>query len=136
MAYYQTVQKKRLTEFMTKNYERAFSVEELAAEMEREYSKGFAPGKSTIYRLIQKMTDEGLVKRLVGEHSRKFTYQIAAGEHCAYHLHMKCTDCGRLLHMDDDESLKIMKEIFKTNKFKIDERQTVLVGKCRDCKDI
>ena len=129
MAYYQTVQKKRLTEFMTKNYERAFSVEELAAEMEREYSKGFAPGKSTIYRLIQKMTDEG-------EHSRKFTYQIAAGEHCAYHLHMKCTDCGRLLHMDDDESLKIMKEIFKTNKFKIDERQTVLVGKCRDCKDI
>lgn len=136
MASYQTVQKKRLTEFMTKNYEKAFSVEELAAEMEREYSKEFAPGKSTIYRLIQKMADEGLVKRLVGEHSRKFTYQIAAGEHCAYHLHMKCTDCGRLLHMDDAESLKIMKEVFKNNSFKIDERQTVLVGKCRDCKDI
>jgi Fur family ferric uptake transcriptional regulator len=130
------MQKRRLTEFMTKNYEKSFSVEELVVEMEREYSKEFAPGKSTIYRLIQKMTEEGLVKRLVGEHDRKFTYQIAAGEHCAYHLHMKCTDCGRLLHMDDDESSKIMKEIFKTNNFKIDERQTVLVGKCRDCKDI
>ena len=136
MAHYQTAQKKILTEFLTKNHEKAFSVEELAEGMEREYSKSCAPGKSTIYRLIQKMADEVSVKRMIGEHSRKFTYQIAAGEHCAYHLHMKCTDCGRLLHMDDDESLRIMKEILKTNKFRIDERQTVLVGKCSNCKSL
>lgn len=135
MAHYQTAQKKRLIECMTIHGEKAFSVEELCAEMEKLYKKEELPGKSTVYRLIHQMTAEGTVKRMLKEHSRKFVYQIAAGEHCAFHLHMKCTDCGRLLHMDDDESLKIMAEVLEKNHFAVDGKQTVLVGKCGDCKN-
>ncbi len=135
MAHYQTAQKKRLTEFMTKYSEKAFSVEELYAEMEKLYKKEELPGKSTVYRLIQQMTAEGIVKRTLREHSRKLVYQIAAGEHCAFHLHLKCTDCGRILHMDDDESLKIMAEVLEKNHFAVDGKQTMLVGKCGNCKN-
>ncbi len=134
MAHYQTAQKKKLIDFMTKHSQKAFSVEELYAEMEKEYKGTELPGKSTVYRLIQQMTDEGCVKRTAKENSRKFAYQIAGGEHCAYHLHMKCTDCGRILHMDDDESLRLMAQVLEKNHFAVDEKQTVLVGRCGDCK--
>ena len=134
MAHYQTAQKKRLTDFLTAHGERAFSVEELCAEMEKEYNKEELPGKSTVYRLIQQMENEGVVKRMMKEHSRRFLYQIAGDEHCAFHLHMKCMDCGRLLHMDDDESLRLMAEVMKKNHFEVDGKQTVLVGTCGDCR--
>ena len=133
MAHYQTAQKKNLTDFMMKHSEKTFSVEELYDEMEKEYKGRELPGKSTVYRLIQQMVEEGTVKRMVREHSRKFAYQIAGGEHCAFHLHMKCMDCGRLLHMDDDESLRLMAEVMKINNFEVDGKQTVLVGKCSAC---
>ena len=133
MAHYQTAQKKKLTDFMMKHQEKSFSVEELCAEMEREYINEEIPGKSTVYRLIQQMVEEGTVKRMMKEHSRKFVYQIAGGAHCSSHLHMKCMDCGRILHMDDDETLKIMAEVMMKNNFKVDERQTMLIGKCGDC---
>lgn len=134
MAHYQTAQKKNLIDFMMKHSERTFSVEELCAEMEKEYKGRELPGKSTVYRLIQQMEEDGTVKRMMKEHSRKFVYQIAGGEHCASHLHMKCVDCGRLLHMDDDESLRLMAEVMKKNHFEVDGKQTVLVGTCSDCR--
>lgn len=134
MAHYQTAQKKKLIAFMTKHSEKSFSVEELCVEMEKEYNGTELPGKSTVYRLIQQMTDEGCVKKTAKENSRKFAYQIAGGENCAYHLHMKCVDCGRLLHMEDDESLRLMAEVMKKTHFEVDGKQTVLVGTCGDCR--
>ena len=135
MAHYQTAQKKILTDFMMKHSEKTFSVEELCDEMEKEYEGRELPGKSTVYRLIQQMVEEGTVKRMMKEHSRKFAYQLAGGDHCALHLHLKCMDCGKLLHMDDDESLKIMTQVFEKNHFSVDGKMTVLVGKCNECKN-
>ncbi|MBQ9757253.1 MAG: transcriptional repressor [Clostridia bacterium] len=136
MACYKTAQKKNLIDFLSKHSEEAFSVEELCEKMQRECPASQLPGKSTVYRLIQKMTLDGTVKRLPEENSRRFVYQIAAGESCASHLHMKCIKCGRLLHMDDDQSLRLLKEVFDQNRFRVDERQTVLVGRCGDCKNV
>ena len=132
MASYQTMQRNVLIEFMKKNTETAFSAEELAERI-KNASPGCVPGKSTVYRLLQKLTEEGLVKRMVKGNSRKFVYQIAAGEHCDSHLHLKCTNCGKLLHMDDSESHRLFLRILKQSSFSIDERQTVLLGKCGGC---
>ncbi|MBE7023397.1 MAG: Fur family transcriptional regulator [Ruminococcaceae bacterium] len=134
VAHYQTAQKKVLTDFLTENCEKTFSVEELYTEMEKIYEKKTLPGKSTVYRLIQQMTEEGIVKRTAKENSRKFVYQIAGGEHCAFHLHMKCMDCGKILHMNDDDSLRLMAQVFEKNRFSVDEKYTVLVGRCCECK--
>ena len=133
MAAYRTVQKRILTDYLTKHCEEAFTVEELAEKIkDGGYTDG-VPGKSTIYRLIQKLVDDGVVKRFVKGNSRRFVYQIAAGEHCNSHLHLRCIECGRLLHMDDDESLEILARVLKQNNFSIDEKKTVLLGKCAEC---
>lgn len=134
MAHYQTMQKKKLIEFLTANCEKAFSVEELDVQLKNTAQGAAVPGKSTLYRLIRGLVDDGLVKRLVKGNSRQFIYQIA-GEQCAYHLHMKCMRCGRLIHMEHSESLRLLEEIFQKNRFKVDEKQTVLIGKCDECRD-
>ena len=43
------------------------------------------------------------------------------------------SNCCRIAS-DDDESLKLMAEVMKKNNFKVDGKQTVLVGKCADCE--
>lgn len=132
MAFYQTVQKKALIDFMSNHSETAFSADELAENLKKELTNG-APGKSTVYRLLQKLVEVGSVKRMVKGNSRKFVYQIAAGEHCDSHLHLKCTNCGKLLHMDDDQSHNLLMQVLRKNNFSIDEKQTVLLGRCIGC---
>ena len=130
MAHYQTAQRKKLIQFLSANREKAFSVEELDFQLKK--GDETAPGKSTLYRLIKSLVDEGAVKRLVKGNSRQFVYQIAGAE-CAYHLHLKCVKCGKLLHMEHGESHKLLEEILKASNFKVDESQTVLLGSCDGC---
>ncbi|MBQ9086665.1 MAG: transcriptional repressor [Clostridia bacterium] len=132
MAEYITEQKKLLSDFLTRHCDQAFSVEELAEQMSAEFNKKI-PGKSTLYRLITRMVEEGIVKRFVKGNSRHFVYQIVAGEHCHSHLHMKCVECGKLLHLDEDLSHELLAKIRMGSNFSVSEESTVLFGECYDC---
>ncbi len=134
MASYNTIQKKQITDFLTKNFESEFTIEELSKRLCETFGVD-APGKSTIYRLVSKMVEDGVLKRLVKGNSRRFIYQIAAGEHCEEHLHMKCLKCGKLLHMNNEQSKEILLRILSENRFNVNEKQTVLLGNCRDCEE-
>lgn len=135
MSSYHTAQKSLMLDFLTENPERSFTAEELSEAMIERFGAESAPGKSTVYRLIRKMADDGVVKRTARGDGRGMVYQASAGERCAMHLHLKCTECGRLLHMSDERSGNILGQIFSENKFSVDERQTVLVGRCADCAE-
>ena len=133
MAEYATEQKKVLLEFLTKNRESAYTVEELSKRL-TEFYKSNAPGKSTVYRLITKLVSEGKVRRFVKGHSRSFVYQIIDGEGCHSHLHMKCTDCGKLLHLDEKLSEELVGKVLSSSSFSVNEGDTVLFGQCASCK--
>lgn len=133
MAQYQTEQKKMLLAYMKAHSEDAFTIEELCERLKEEKTFLQAPGKSTIYRLMPKLVEEGLVKRFVKGNSRKFLYQMVCGEHCDQHLHMKCSVCGRLYHMEDTESEALFLQVLKKHHFQLDEGKTVLFGQCEGC---
>ena len=135
MAAYQTEQKKCLTEFMSRHSDRAYTVEELAAAMQADPTLVSTPGKSTIYRLLTGLVQQGKVKRFVRGNSRQFTYQIVTCEHCDLHLHLKCTDCGKLLHIDDDASALIFQKVLESKRFCLDEGKTILFGRCQECNE-
>ena len=82
MAEYQTEQKKRLWDFLRHNKDAAFTIEELAIGIRAEQGKQ-TPGKSTLYRQINKLVEDGKVKRIVKENSRHFVYQLLDGNNCA-----------------------------------------------------
>lgn len=132
MAEYATEQKKILLDFLTKNSQQAFSVDELSEGMRKSYGDEI-PGTSTIYRLMAKLVEEGTVRRFVKGHSRRFVYQIVGGKHCRSHLHLKCMECGKLLHLDERVSDALLNQIRANNDFSVNEEETVLFGECSAC---
>lgn len=133
MAEYVTEQKKLLKKILEDNSDSAYTVEELICKLKSEYPQSQL-GKSTVYRLITRLVEEGTVKRFVRGNSRKFAYQIVIGEHCDCHLHLKCMSCGKLIHLDETISDELLNKVRDTNDFSVNEEATVLFGKCSNCK--
>lgn len=133
MAEYVTEQKKILQRILEENKDRAYTVDELVDIMKESHGED-APGKSTVYRLITHLTEEGRVKKFSRPDTRKAAYQIIMGEHCDSHLHLKCLDCGKLIHLDDEVSDKLLSAVMSNSNFSVNEEATVLFGKCGSCK--
>lgn len=129
MASYNTKQKNILLGWLTAHADNSFTIEDLSEKL----SDGDGcPGKSTVYRLVNRLVDDGVVKRFVKGNSRHFYYQLA-GSDCKCHLHMKCTMCGALLHMSHEESEAIMETVLGKDLFTIDSSSTTLFGVCAGC---
>ena len=121
---YQTQQKTAVLDFLRANAKRQFTVDELISAMGEN-----APVKSTAYRLINKLCDEGKVRRFSRDDTKCAVYQLA-GEHCcSEHLHIKCLDCGALMHLDPAAQAMLTE---KTG-FVIDDLRSMLYGKCAAC---
>ena len=133
MAEYITEQKLTLKKILEENCDRAYTVDELMEKL-REHFGERAPGKSTVYRLMTHLVEDGSVKRFMRKNSRTSAYQIVLGEHCDCHLHLKCLDCGRLIHLEESVSDELLDKVRDVNNFAISEEATVLFGRCADCK--
>lgn len=130
MSSYQTEQKKILLDFLSKNRDRSFTIDEITAGIEK---SGASLARSTVYRLASKLEGEGVIRRFVKADSRSASYQLAACEHCEAHLHLKCVGCGKLVHMDESISDELIRKIRATSAFSVDEEESVLYGKCSMC---
>ncbi|MBQ7638832.1 MAG: transcriptional repressor [Clostridia bacterium] len=128
MAEYKTKQKEVLLEYLSQTRDEPQSIEKIVEELK---SRGEDLGKSTVYRLIKKLSDDGSVKYF--SEGKKFLYQLSGGEECHHHLHMKCTGCGKLLHMDHEQSEIIIENIYGKNGFTVSSGETTLFGKCEEC---
>ena len=131
MAEYNTEQKKLLLDFLEKNHDSAYTIEEITNELK---SRGATVGKSTVYRLMTRLVEEKRVKRQLSDGSRKAIYRITLDSHCHNHLHLQCIKCGKVLHLDEEVSDKLLDTVKQINHFSVSEEDTVLMGKCADCK--
>ena len=96
---YHTQQRCALLAFLSAHADEQFTVEQLLAAMGDE-----APGRSTVYRALDRLVEEGTVRRFAPESGGSAAYQAMDPGHCDAHLHLKCVDCGRLIHLDEDVS--------------------------------
>ena len=87
MAEYKTEQKKLLLEFLEKNQDSSYTIDEITDELK---ARGASVGKSTVYRLMTKLVEEKRVRRQLSETSRKSIYRIVIDDHCHNHLHLQC----------------------------------------------
>jgi len=124
---YNTEKRTELLEFLKLGGGRAFSIEEICRAILKD-----GHGKSTVYRLISKLVDEGAVRRIADGKNRHVTYQYIHSGHCAEHLHLKCKECGKLIHLDGDVSTTLEMSIRKTEGFVLD-CGALLYGRCENC---
>ena len=129
MQGYQTEQKKILLSYLSSNADRVFSLEELVPPM-----VACGVGKSTVYRLVARLVEEGSVRRFLREGKRGYTYQYFAKEDCHAHLHLRCTDCGRVLHLGEGVSADLRALLSSDCGFTLDGEKTMLYGHCAACR--
>lgn len=127
MARYNTEQKKILLDFLSANSGKSYTIEEITSALSGKI------GKSTVYRLMTGLVEEKKVHKSAGE-GRTFLYRITADEHCRHHLHLQCKDCGKVLHLDEATSDALLMGVRCARDFLVSEEDTVLIGKCADCK--
>ena len=124
---YNTEKRKEIKALISRNADRAFSIEEICARLAPD-----GKGKSTIYRIVSSLVCEGEIRRIFDTDTRKVTYQYLGGGKCSEHLHLKCKSCGKLIHLDEETSCALEEKIFKTRGFEIDVGATIF-GKCKAC---
>ncbi|MDD2217780.1 MAG: transcriptional repressor [Eubacteriales bacterium] len=128
MKKYKTKQRQQLTLFFENNYDKQFTISQLADNIE-------GIGTSSLYRNVNQLVSEGLVRRFQSEESRKFLYQYIGNSDCDQHFHLKCNKCGRIEHMDNNFSDLFIKIVKSGNNFDIDASRTILFGFCLSCKE-
>lgn len=127
---YQTEQKRQLLYFLQENKTKQYSIDEIISHMEQEHM----PGKSTVYRLMKQLVEEGKVKRCNKNNSRQFVYQLLDGEACSLHFHMQCENCGRLFHLHEEETKQVQYLLRLKEGFDIDIGRSLFFGVCAACK--
>ena len=85
-------------------------------------------GMTTVYRHLEKMVDEGIVKKYIidGNSPACFEY-VGGGEACQDPVcfHCKCEKCGKLIHLHCDELEDIRVHLEQEHHFKMDPLRTV-----------
>lgn len=91
-------------------------------------------GRTTIYRYMEKLALEGVLRKYYIEEGAGACYQfVKEDEGCQEHFHLKCLQCGKLIHVECDYLDSIAGHIFEHHHFRIDNTKTVLYGTCEAC---
>lgn len=128
---YKTKQREVILKVLTNNAERHLTAEDIVFELRE---NGDVVGKTTVYRYLDKLVSEGLVRKYSFEEGTSACYQYSGGNvECAEHFHLKCVVCNQLFHVECDYLNELADHVFQHHRFKIDNSKTVLYGVCEEC---
>ena len=98
-------------------------------------SIGINIGVSTIYRQLERLVDEGTVKKFTIDSTSPacFEYDDSFEEENTSCFHCKCVDCGKLIHLSCDEINEFFEHVSSEHGFVLDPKRTVFYGICEDC---
>lgn len=131
---YKTRQRELILRLLTENRQRHLSVDEVVDYLREQHSP---VGKSTVYRYLDRLVEQGCVRRYFLEEGRGACYQYSEGtEACKVHFHLKCTVCGQLLHLECNQLEQISEHVRMRHHFIVDHTKTVLYGLCQSCTHI
>ena len=116
---YQTKQQQAVLRCLQLRAEECLSAADLSEELRH---GGLTVGLATVYRQLDKLTQQGLVHKVTTEEGALYQYCPQAGHpHDCFLL--RCEGCGRMVHLDCQHH------------FRIDPRRTVLTGLCDHCQE-
>ena len=121
---YNTKQKKSILEII-KEQKKEFTIKEIHNQVKD------SCGLTTVYRLIDKLVEEGIVKKIVTKNIVHYQYLEKCDDE--NHFYLKCNNCGTLIHVDCQCIDEIKKHIIKEHKFKIINDNLIFNGLCEKC---
>lgn len=128
---YNTKQKKLVLDIFLKNKSMQFSCDEVTYQL---MNAGTPVGKTTVYRQLEKLINEGKIKKLNPHNGKSFLYQYSDKNlDCDSHMHLRCSECGKYIHLSCDFMQGVSAHINEHHGFKVNNAKTEIIGICSDC---
>lgn len=128
---YNTKQKQLIKDIITGYSESQLTCEEISDLLKE---KGTPVGKTTVYRFLERLCENGEVRKLTDTNGKSAAYQyIDKNLNCEGHLHLRCTECGKIFHLGCEFMNGVGEHIKKHHRFEIDNSKTVILGTCENC---
>ena len=132
MPEYNTKQREVLLKFFTDNADEHFTAAEIELALAQ---KGEKLGKATVYRRLERLVEDGVVRRFVSDDAKVSCYQYAGGEACKNHYHLKWLRCGALLHVECDYLDEMSSHVLEHHGFMVDTHKITICGVCEKCRE-
>ena len=121
-----------ISQFITQRQEKSFTAGELSEYLR---ANGVDVNKTTVYRNLDKMTENGQLIKHKSMISDGFVYQTVDDEnHCAEHIHFQCCKCGSVVHLDDEKTVEYLRSVSASLGLEIDLHLSSLNGLCKKCR--
>ena len=88
-------------------------------------------GLSTVYRILNNLSDENKLLKILRE-NKEAEYQLLQ-DNCNNHIHIKCEKCGDIVHLDENNTKKIIKNLDLNYNVKLSLSASTLIGLCASC---
>lgn len=129
---YNTKQREKILTFLKKNEDKNITAEEILSYFS---NIGENIGKATVYRYLNNLVEENIVKKYLDENKNCSCYQFINNQNCSEHYHLKCEKCNKIIHLECDEFKDIQKHIENQHEFELNSMKTVLYGICKKCSE-
>lgn len=129
---YNTRQREKILEYLKANQNSNITAEEIITYFN---SIGDSIGKATVYRFLNGLVNQKVVKKYMLEDRNCSCYQYVEEKNCEEHYHLKCEKCNKIIHLECEEFKGLQNHIAKEHDFELDSIKTVLYGVCKECKN-
>lgn len=126
---YRTKQGQLVLECFLNNKGKHLTIEDICTYLKE---NGTPVGTTTVYRQVQKLSDEGIITRYSVDSESAACFQYS-GDNCQMHFHLKCNKCSQLFHASCSFIESVESHIFSHHGFKVDNSRTVFYGTCQEC---
>ena len=128
---YNTRQRREMMQYLSGHGREHYSVDGFVEAMKQE---GVAVGKTTVYRFLESLAEQGKARKYLSAQGDVSFYQYLEDDSdCDAHFHLLCARCGELYHVECAYMGELTRHVFAAHGFEIDPRQTVLMGICGKC---
>lgn len=119
--------------YLTDNKDSHVTVNQIADYLS---SAGNHVGVTTIYRHLDRLVEQGLVRKYTVDGSTGACFQYEQNnDSCREHFHLKCEKCGCLIHLECSHLDRIYNHIYESHGFRINAFRTVFYGICKECAE-
>ncbi len=128
---YNTKQKTAIMQCIRLMKDKHFTIDTLCELLVK---NGEAAGRTTVYRFVEKLSDDGVLRKYIMPQGESTCYQyVDKDKHCHEHFHLKCEKCGDLIHIDCSEMNSLSEHIKHHHGFRLNPFKTVIYGICEGC---
>lgn len=130
-AEYSTEQRRLVMSHMNAHADRYQTIDEVFDGL---HGCGARIGRTTVYRALEKLVDEGLVSKVAAARGASASYRRIDTAADKPQGQLLCLDCGRAFPLDCSMLQGFADHVREHHGFVIDQSRTVLCGICEDCR--